>query len=111
MIYSNYNVLRSFDTTKPYQKKDFVKSSVVPDEADIVENTIDSIDFKVDKNHVYASIGKLFENSEMYDKSRMFFIKNFENLMQKSAPQNDINNAQLDVNRVNDKINVLDIKA
>lgn len=111
MICSNYSVLMNFDTTKPYQKKDFIQNSVVPNESDIIENTINSTDFKVDENHVYESIAKLFENSDMLDTSKAFFIKNFENLVQKSASKSDIDNTQLDIKRVNDKINALDIKA
>lgn len=103
-INNNYLALKNhFDHTKPYQKKDFVKNVSVPQESDIVESAINAIDYPIDANHVYTSIGKLFENANMYDRARMFFTKNYETLIQKSAPQNALNDAVLDIERVDKK--------
>lgn len=113
-LYPNNNYFsstRNYDNTKPYQKKDFVRNIFVPDEADIIEQSLHSGDYEVDENNVYEAFGKLFENANMFDKAKIFFIKNFENLTQKSAPQNEINAARLDIDRVTQKADSLDIEA
>ena len=113
-LYPNNNYFsstRNYDNTKPYQKKDFVRNIFVPDEADIIEQSLHSGDYEVDENNVYEAFGKLFENANMFDKAKIFFIKNFENLTKKSAPQNEINAARLDIDRVTQKADSLDIEA
>ena len=105
-LYINNNYIaftNHFDHTKPYQKKDFVKNVSVPEESDIVESAINAIDYPIDANNVYTSIGKIFENADMFDRARMFFTKNYETLTQKSAPQNALNDAVLDIERVDKK--------
>ena len=107
----NLNFKGKSDNTKPYQKTDFISNTVILKDADIIDSVINAASYDVDKNNVYERIGKLFENSNLYQNARDFYLRRYENLVKNSSSKNDIKDALDDMDRISKKANSIDLKA
>ena len=115
-IQPNYSGLKNNKVEKSYERTDFSDNVVMPSEVDIIEKTIDSLNERgiiTDKQNVFYSMGKFFENNNYYETARDFFEGNMELLKLNNKNKIEIEDAQFDINRINEKIltpNKLDVQ-
>lgn len=96
---------------KPYEKAGYVQTLKVPNEADIIEKTMDELGDINDPSNVYRTIGKIFENDGLLAQARMCFEKNAQFLLNQKASISEITGNEEDLTRIHNKIqSSLDIK-
>lgn len=104
-IISPYQIyFKSSLPLKEYEKKNFVQTQKVPNEAEIIENILNLDTSITDKSNIYTSLGKIFENENLLEQARMCYEKNARLLHIENAPIKEINENEYDLTRIHDKM-------
>ncbi|MCM1339420.1 MAG: hypothetical protein NC191_07095 [Muribaculaceae bacterium] len=96
---------------KPYEQKGYLQKQRIPSECDVIESTIESSIPEIeDTSNIYSTIGKIFEDDGLLTQARTFFEKNAQVLLDKRAADSEIRDNDMDLTRIHQKIQTLDIK-
>ena len=99
VYFQSYNLMQ-----KPYEQKGYLQTVKIPNEADILEKTIDSISDIKNPSSIYSRIGKIFENDGLLTQAKMCFEKKAQILQNEKAPLSEITENDNDLIRIHDKI-------